>query len=205
VFYVNENGDTVWNTGCGSDSVPENPNKTIKLPDFPVTMSFQKYVHLRTDRCYWDVTLSDIGGPEDGYNVWDGHWVGWCADKDITMPESLQGHPIQIRLWSCYDPALPVAYKNSAWDNISWLVNEYSGSNYVPRDSFLYYFNEAVYCLLGQIGEAFIPPLSQTWVDRAKTEGEGYFPSLPGQYFAVICDAVNYEGAFQPIFIEVDP
>jgi len=42
VFYVNANGDTVWNTGCGSDTTPDNPFKTFRLPDFCVTMSGSK-------------------------------------------------------------------------------------------------------------------------------------------------------------------
>jgi hypothetical protein len=216
VFYVNENGDTVWNTGCGSDSVPENPDKTINLPGAEKTVemrfaywggSFTNY-----DRSHWDVELRGIGGEDAGYNVWDGHWVGWCGRFNKKMDPALCGQWMEVKLYSCFDASLPAAYvppasKADGWHKVSWLINEYSDGNWDGWYKEAYYFNEVVYYLLGQY-----KTIPAAWTDDAKAmamaadEHGDYYPELPGSWFAVICHPVNTPAlGFQPIFIEVDP
>lgn len=204
VFYVNANGDTVWETGCGSDTTPDNPFKTFKLPDFPVTMTGRK---LNEPRSYWDVTLSGIGGPEEGYNVWDGHWNGWCGDLSNSWPG--EGSPLQVRLWNSLDPALPTRLYNPGWDNVSWLINEYAGDkdyhtgypSIDPMHTYVYDMAQIIWYLTGQQPKPSWEP-AQTWATRAETEGQGYVPHK-GDYVAVICDA--YPVVSQLVFIEVDP
>jgi len=206
VFYVNANGDTVWNTGCGSDTTPDNPFKTFRLPDYCVTVAGSK---INYPRSYWDITLSGVGGPEAGYNVWDGHWYGWCAELAVSWPG--EGTPFEARLWNSLDPNLPADLQNPAWDNISWLINEYAGDSpfylgYIGGYSqgyFVYDMTQVIWYLMGDQPKPNWEP-AQTMATRAETEGQGYIPHH-GDYVAVICDPCDPEYVTQLVFIEVDP
>lgn len=197
-------------TGWGGEGGP----KTINIPTDTVTMDLERYSVMKTGRSFFAVTLDGIGDENAGYNVYDGTWVGWCFDRSTDV---LAEDGLRVRLWSCYDPDLPAIYQNDEWDKVSWLVNEYSGDNYVPSDYFLYHFNNAVYYLLGQYPSIAdiptVPPghpeaesdLGQVMAAAAEAEGDGYYPVEPGSWFAVICDMVDHQDVAQPVFIEVDP
>jgi len=86
--------------------VSADPEHLVELPDFPVNAVF---AHWGTES-YWDTTISGIGGPEEGYYVWDDTWVGWCVDEyDYIYP----GTNYEINLSSTYDPGSRYALARS--------------------------------------------------------------------------------------------
>lgn len=202
-------GDTTWETGTGADSTPDNPFKTFKLPDFCVTIAGRK---INQPRSYWDITLSGIGDESEGYNVWDGHWYGWCAQEAISWPG--EGTPYEARLWNSLDPNLPADLQNPAWDNISWLINAYAGAqdsfqkyyegpgSYTP-EHFVYDMTQAIWYLLGDLPKPDWQP-AQAMAENAEAHGDGYVPHK-GEYVAVLADPCDPALETQLVFIEVDP
>jgi hypothetical protein len=194
-----------WKTACGGNSRTDNPFKAFKLPSFPVTMTGRK---LNQPRSYWDITLSGIGDQSQGYNVWDGQWNGWCAELAASWPG--EGSPMSVYLYNSLDPNLPSRLQNPAWDNVSWLINEYAGDSPFYQDYegpysqgyFVYDMTQVIWYLLGDLPKPDWEP-AQTMASRAETEGEGYIPHQ-GDYVAVICDA-GPDVVSQLVFIEVDP
>jgi len=147
-----------------------------------VTYGVNHYI----DATLWNVPL--------GYDVYNGVWPGWCADKN--------GEPIQnkkrydARLYSSYDPDLALKCPrcvNTNWTEINYLINHRIGTK-EDVQSALWYFSGGGYPPPGR-------PNARAMVDEALLYGRDFWPQ-DGELMAIIIDFVE---GIQLIFIEVDP
>lgn len=157
--------------------------KYITIPEEPVTMVAS---NPGVDS-YFDCTLSDV---PSGYTVVDGLYRGWCIDEHTTM---LQDVPIQVTLYSSYDPIIDSLYPDDDWDLVNYLLNNKhpDASMTDIQDAIWYFINGGVYPDWDDEAKAM--------VDDAIANGEGFTPTT-GQWIAVY--VLN---DYQQIFIEVDP
>ncbi|MCK5030548.1 MAG: hypothetical protein KAR64_03695, partial [Thermoplasmatales archaeon] len=164
------------------------PGTVVDVPDFEVDVVFS---HWGTES-YWDTTISGIGGQEEGYNVWDDTWVGWCVDEYHYI---YPGTHYDVTLYSSYDPGMP--WPDSNWDMVNYVIN-HKHPDATKQD-----IQDAIWCFIN--GEKGYPsdPEAQAMVDEAIANGEGFVPQpvpLVGQKCAVLCDAGD---TVQRTFIEV--
>jgi len=156
--------------------------KDILLPDVPVGYSI-----VPGTESYITSTLFDV--PAGDYTVWDGEWLGWCADKYhyIYYPKNYTA--------MLYSTGSPHLFPNDSrldqpWDKINYILNHKKGTAEDIQSAFWYYTD----------GET-PTPIGQELIDEADEFGVGYKPG-PGEWIAVIC----YVGPnVQITFIEVDP
>jgi hypothetical protein len=80
------------------------------LSAYPISVKL-----LESNSSYFKIQLKDVGS---GYDIYDGIWTGWCADKggSIQKNEWYQGH-----IYCSYDP--PYNLLNIAWPKINWIIN----------------------------------------------------------------------------------
>jgi hypothetical protein len=126
---------------------------------------------------------------EDPYEVWNGNWPGWCADKYNYVYINT---PYNTRLLSSMspeywpnDPRL-----NLPWDKINYVINHKQG-NATDVQSAIWYFTDGL----------APTAVGQLMVNDANANGEGWWPG-EGQILALIC-YVN--STVQITFIEIDP
>jgi len=76
-------------SGCVGDSVtPPMPDNTddseipepevCNLPTYPINVKMQHIYY----ESYFDTELKNVGS---GYDIYDGIWVGWCADSETAI------------------------------------------------------------------------------------------------------------------------
>lgn len=210
-----EFGNDYWyywnfNTGCGGEG---SPYKTFALPTDSVYITGD----YNFGRSYWLIALTGTGvnGPGQGFNVWDGDWIGWCMDPTKGWLNHLTV-PLRVWLWNALDPALPDKYRYSDypinlnpihWDRLGYLITKYSGDNWTnwldPNNFNQYPFmavQEIVWYELGKGAKPNWEP-AKTWVEDMELNGNGWLPHT-GDWVPVICAA---EEEYQGVFIEVDP
>jgi parallel beta-helix repeat protein len=164
------------------------PETVVDVPDFEVDVVFS---HWGTES-YWDTTISGIGDQEEGYNVWDDTWVGWCVDEYHYI---YPGTHYDVTLYSSYDSGMP--WPDSNWDMVNYVIN-HKHPDATKQD-----VQDAIWSFIN--GEKGYPsdPEAQAMVDEAIAYGEGFVPQpvpLEGQKCAVLCDAGDN---VQRTFIEV--
>jgi hypothetical protein len=157
----------------------------------------------------FDVVLDNV---PSGYDVFNGHWRGWCSEHAIGITRSLYAPYIKwynVRLWSSQDPDLPERdlVDNTAWDKVNYLLNHKLPGATATE------IQDALWWLLTPSDTSLTNnhPLvgnAKVMHDEALANGDGWRPSM-GQWLAVICDAPNYasngQRPVQRVFIEVDP
>ena len=167
-----------------SDTGSADSNYVVKLPDFPVNMTVSHW----GAQSYFDTTLSGIGGPGEGYDVYDGTFVGWCADEHHYITPGLV---YQVHLYSTYDPAMP--WPDDDWDMVNFIINHKdSTANKVQIQKAIWYFIDG--------GYSGSDPIILGMINNAINNGEGFVPQ-GGEKCAVLCDAGEN---IQHTFIEVD-
>ncbi|MFA5102300.1 MAG: SdrD B-like domain-containing protein [Candidatus Thermoplasmatota archaeon] len=150
----------------------------IRLPTDLVTM---KAVYGTTS--YFDMMLSDI--PE-GFDIMNGAYHGWCLQKTINMTQHVNH---SVLLYSCYDPALPLEFRNSHWDKINYLLNNKQGNAKSVQQAIWYYTNNE---------DCSEDPDAFAMVLDAESHGAGFIPSI-GEILAVPIQGVP---AIQLSFLE---
>lgn len=136
-----------------------------------------------------NVTLS---GTPAGYNVHDGVWVVWCADR-YTFINATQSYT--ANLYSSYDPNLPPCLKEGKqWDMVNYILNHRDNASYMDIQQAIWYFTQTNRTMPES-------PAGQALVGNALANGSGFQPG-PGQVEAVV---IFISCKVQPVFIEVDP
>jgi hypothetical protein len=157
---------------------------TLHLPAQPVTMT----VH-DGGVSYFDIYLSDV---PPGYDVTNGYYVGWCADRSVMMP---RGEALTVRLYNTYDLLLPLPLRDKDWDKVNYILN-YKG------DADKNDVQEAFWHLLNDYPFDDISPVAQDLVNNAV---DGFMPQK-GQFIAVLAAPVETEGRpwpFQFAFLQM--
>jgi hypothetical protein len=88
------------------------------------------------EESYFDMELSDI---LLGYDIIDGVYHSWCLQKTIHMTQHVNH---TVRLYSCYDPALPLDLQTSHWDKINYLLNHKQGNQASIQQAIWFYTND---------------------------------------------------------------
>lgn len=108
-------------SGCVGDSViPPMPDDAddseipepefCNLPTYPINIKMQRTYY----ESYFNIELKNVGL---GYDIYDGNWTGWCADKETTIESYVwyQGY-----VYCSYSP--PNRY-GIEWPKINWIIN----------------------------------------------------------------------------------
>lgn len=81
---------TLLFSGCGggNPATPPMPDNTddseipepevCNLPTYPINVKMQHIYY----ESYFDIELKNVGL---GYDIYDGNWTGWCADKETSI------------------------------------------------------------------------------------------------------------------------
>jgi hypothetical protein len=80
------------------------------LPTYPINVKIKTAYY----ESHFNIELKNVGS---GYDIYDGIWAGWCADKEtyIETYEWYQGY-----VYCSYNP--PNLY-NIDWPKINWIIN----------------------------------------------------------------------------------
>ena len=165
--------------------VPLKCEKQLNIPSGYINFSIKK-----GQSSYLNVTL---WGVPEGYAIFDGTWMGWCADNEteIQIQKKYRG-----RFYSTYDPNLATkcpACVNPNWTKINYIINNKKGTKEDVQHA-IWYFTDGIYPHPSK-------PLAREMVEEAKLYGEDFWPQS-GQFMAII---IYVNERIQLIFIEVDP
>jgi hypothetical protein len=159
------------------------PLHVVNVPEFEVDMVVAHW----GAESYFDTTISGIGGPEEGYSVWDGTWVGWCVDESHYI---YTGTTYPITLNSTYDPLM--LWPDDDWDMVNYLLNHKdSSADKVQIQKAIWYFING-----GYTGS---DPVILGMITEAEINGDSFIPQV-GQMCAVLCTT---DEGIQRTFIEV--
>lgn len=123
---------------------------------------------------YFDVYLSDV---PMGFDVTNGYYIGWCADRSVTMPRAQN---LTVRLYNTYDLLLPLPLRDKDWDKVNYILNHKGDADKNEiQEAFWYLLNDHPYEALS--------PKAQALVDAAV---DGFLPA-EGQLIAVLAEPVQ--------------
>ena len=156
----------------------------LRLPGEPVTMTVYDGAV-----SYFDIYLSDV---PNGFDVVNGYYVGWCADRSVHMP---RGEELTVRLYNSYDLLLPLPLRDKNWDKVNYILNHKGDATKTDiQEAFWYLLNDYPY---DQISST-----AQMLVDTAQ---DGFLPQ-PGDFIAILAAPVQTDGRpwpFQFAFLQV--
>ena len=136
------------------------PLHVVNVPKFEVDMVVAHW----GAESYFDTTISGIGGPEEGYSVWDGTWVGWCVDEYHYI---YPGTTYPITLNSTYDPLM--LWPDDDWDMVNYLINHKDPSaDRVQIQKAIWYFING--------GYAGSDPVILDMITEAEINGDSFIP-----------------------------
>jgi hypothetical protein len=159
--------------------------RDVRLPLDDVRFQIRGW-HPNGTYSYWDLELA---GVPVGYDVWSGHWNGWCAERTVYMTPGVW---YDVSLWSTCSPNLPARVQNAGWDNVNYLLN------HKHPDATLFDTEEAIWWLLGS-GPYPTDPEAILMAEDAASHGDGWRPRA-GSLIAVITETADN---VQLCFIEV--
>lgn len=91
------------------------------LPIYPINIK----VYTGSES-YFNIEFENIGS---GYDIYDGIWIGWCADSETTIEtnEWYQGY-----IYSSYNPSDRYGID---WPKINWIINnkKYYSADYIQN------------------------------------------------------------------------
>ena len=100
-----------------------NTHKSVhNLPTYPINVRMDT----GSSGSYFDTELKNVGS---GYGIYDGIWVGWCADSETTI-ETNEWH--QGYIYCSYNPSNKYGID---WPKINWIINNKDsyGSDYIQN------------------------------------------------------------------------
>ncbi|MBN1280952.1 MAG: hypothetical protein JXA00_04815 [Candidatus Thermoplasmatota archaeon] len=157
---------------------------SLHLPDATLTM----YV---TDGnvSYFNIYLSDVPA---GYEITDGLYVGWCADRGVTMPRNQN---LQVKLFNSYALFLPEPLQSRNWSKVNYILNH--KGNATKAD-----VQDAIWNLINRYPFSSISENAKQLVNTAH---DGYKPQ-EGGLIAILALPVypqHNQEPFQRSFLEV--
>jgi len=158
----------------------------ISLPGEPVTMTIYD-----GSVSYFDIYLSDV---PSGFDVADGYYVGWCADRSVTMP---RGEKLTVRLWNSYDLMLPLPLRDKNWSKVNYILNHKEGTTRFDIQAAFWY-------LLNNYPSDI--SLLSIKVQELINTTDGSFTPKPGQWIAILAEPLNNRlnpWPFQFAFLQV--
>ncbi|MGC8490781.1 MAG: PEP-CTERM sorting domain-containing protein [Syntrophobacteraceae bacterium] len=160
----------------GPKTDPLEPN----LPKFPVEMFVREGKTSHFELFFLNVKY--------GYDLRDFEFYkAWCLKKGAPLP----GHTVHTeRLFSSFDPKLPLQFKRMRWHRINYLINHAKGSK---KDMQL-----AIWHLAGCCSTTQLTPGARRLLGEADLKGRGYKPGA-GDLLAIVLEPLTHE---QPLFIE---
>jgi chitodextrinase len=165
---------------CSALTIVATPTApTIRLPLDLVTMNA-----VYGEESYFEMTLSDI---PLGYDIIDGIYQGWCLQKTIHMTQHVNH---TVRLYSCYDSALPPELQTSHWDKINYLLNHKQGNQASIQLAIWFYTNDE---------DCSADPDASAMVADAEAHGADFVPTN-GQIIAIPIEGIP---AIQQTFLEL--
>ena len=157
---------------------------SVRLPTELVTMNAQ----LDTGS-YFRMTLSAI--PE-GFDVTNGVYLGWCIQNTVKMTCNVNH---TVRLYSSYDPDMPVYFLNDNWDKINYVINFKQGDEKSIQNVIWFYICNLPYP--GNDSDAV------AMIAAANVSGADFVPH-GGQTIAILVDGVTTDGSsIQRTFFEL--
>ena len=160
------------------------PTPTINLPGGTVTM-----IATDGDVSYFDIHLSEV---PSGYDVTNGDYEGWCADRAVTMP---RGEPLTIQLQDSYDPNLPWSLKDKDWAKANDILNHHDS---IPMKD----VQDALWYLLCETNYSTLSDAAKTLVDSA----DPAFIPAADEWVAIIAEPIqndSHSWPFQIAFLQV--
>ncbi len=104
---------------------------TLRIPTTFVTVNA-----VYGEQSYFDLLLSEV---PFGYDITNGTYRGWCVQQNIKMTQHVNH---TVRLFSCYDPLLPLEYRNNHWDKINYILNHKQGDVRDIQHAIWYYTDQ---------------------------------------------------------------
>lgn len=156
----------------------------ISMPGQPVTL-----IANDGSVSYFDIYLS---GVPPGFDVTNGYYVGWCADRSVHMP---RGENLTVRLWNSYDLMLPLPLREKNWSKVNYILNHKDGATKTDIQG-------AFWNLLCNTPYSSISAKAQELVNTA----DGSFTPKPGQWIAILAEPINNRSnpwPFQFVFLQV--
>jgi len=157
------------------------PGFRVRVPNVSVTM-VETYPGTHS---YFDATLSGIGGPGAGYDVYDGTFISWCCDQHNYI---YPGTSYSVQLYSTYNPLMP--WPDPDWNKVNYLLNHKVGTPDQIQSAIWYFING---------GYSGSDSIILGMINAALAHGVDFIPQ-EGQICAVLCDAGP---TIQHTFIEV--
>ena len=152
-----------------------------------------------------DAKITNVGGANTGYELYDGMWPSWCADKNTTIGGDAYDMDVYSSLYPDKIPAF--ARHENTWPLVNWLMNHlhYYDMNTTREVQDI---QDAIWILLHGSSTGFGSDAIQIAAD-ASNYGQGYVP-LPGGWAAIIfvpagTAADLAQPDIQTMFIRVDP
>lgn len=203
-----------WSDLCEEEEL----GKTINIPG-----SGTMQVSYPSTAGYFDVTISNTGYEfGDGYNLYNGGWIGWCVDQENTIGFGTYA----VEFYSSLDPYVyttlaPGHDENTPdgiggitpWDCINYIINHKGAHDIYSIQLAIWYYVDGGHYPDDAANYNTPPDASQlleaqsiiTEVEDnvANWLADGFPRSVPGyNWFAVVC---YIDDNTQLTFIEVDP
>lgn len=89
---------------------------------------------------YFDMTLSNI--PE-GYDIVNGVYPGWCAQKAIAMVLNIDH---SVYLYSSLSDSLPAEFQTMPWDKINYIINHKNGASRTSIQNAIWCYTDNMSC-----------------------------------------------------------
>jgi len=124
---------------------------------------------------WFDMNISDV---PSGYDITNGTYLGWCAQKSIAMTRGVNH---SVRLYSSYDPNMPESYKSENWSKINYILNHKQGDKNSIQEVIWYYISLDSYPS---------DPDAQAMIVDADENGSDFIPE-DGQILAIIVEGVE--------------
>ncbi|PKP35364.1 MAG: hypothetical protein CVU00_02870 [Bacteroidetes bacterium HGW-Bacteroidetes-17] len=169
----------------------------------PATATYQAVAWLpnSTLGAYVDAKITNVGGASTKYELYNGTWPSWCADKNTTIGGGQYNMDVYSSL---YPNLIPVFARHAqVWPMVNWLMNNL---HYYPTAS-IQDIQDALWILLNNYTGG--SSLAHTIATQASQYGVGYVP-LPGGWAAVVfvphgTPPTQAQPDIQTMFIRVDP
>ena len=126
-----------------------------------------------------------------GFDITDGQYHGWCVEVGTIMERGVNNN---VRLYSSYDPAMPVAFQSPNWDKVNYIINNKGTYGRQTIQEVIWYF----------ICDDPLPTNNTDARDlaaAANASGDGFVPTF-GQSIAILANVEISPNPVQRTFFE---
>ena len=145
----------------------------VKLPPAEIFVTMRA-----TDgtNSWFDMMIFNI---PPGYDIANGTYHGWCAQKSIAMTRGVNH---SVRLFSSYDPNMPESYRSDNWSKINYVLNHKNQASRECIQEVIWYYISLEYYPSDPVAQALITETDQHGFD---------FTPANGQILAIIVEGVE--------------